>query len=638
MKQIDNPLSLSLLQVSVYGADSVIAKSYLGVELFDNRHDFIVGSNQSGVAVLMMFTNERALVTPTEGVSHNVAVSLIDMTGKYLITSTVIEVNMGRYDEMTNIRVDLPLKYADINPDHTYKVTVRDECSHRLLGEHVVHVFDENRCGKHVTDWFEVILAGMSPEYTHSLYKALYADTMNYYTVRFNLRPTFNEEPFIMPEMEIRIHYPNGEVDSRFCTPECDDLYTNQYHVEIPFLIRKTNLGICYAELICMDYALAGIVFCTCADTIIGPWEGKGLECLDEYSLSAAAERYNMLLAAEKADSTDDDYESLTNEEFDHLLEEMIATQQEPEEEPDDPEEPIPEVAEATERNFMEALDRLTGLMSVKEKLSAYEKLMRFNKMRADTGLPVSAFPLHAMFLGSPGTGKTTVAKLMGKMLHEAGVLSKGHVVVRERATLLGPNYSMEESNTLAAIEEAQGGILLIDEAYQLYQPKDPRDPGKFVIETLMSSLADESKRDWMLILAGYPDEMKRMFEMNPGLRSRIPDSNVYIFEDFSEAELMDIAERFLEEYGYHLLPEAAEALRIRLALDCSRRDKNFGNARHVINMIQTEILPAMAIRVMAKEDISYNALSVILPEDIPSTKRNLRSTTTPRIGYSVIN
>jgi len=191
----------------------------------------------------------------------------------------------------------------------------------------------------------------------------------------------------------------------------------------------------------------------------------------------------------------------------------------------------------------------------------------------------------------------------------------------------------MEESNTLEAIEQAQGGILFIDEAYQLYQPSDPRDPGKFVIEALMTALADESKRDWMLILAGYPDEMKRMFEMNPGFKSRIPESNIYIFDDFSEGELMEIAERYLERNSYSLSPEARLALSKRLAGDYASRGKDFGNARHVLNMIQTEILPAMAVRVMSESNINAEMLSLIQPSDIPNQMRKLQPQR-PHIGY----
>lgn len=255
--------------------------------------------------------------------------------------------------------------------------------------------------------------------------------------------------------------------------------------------------------------------------------------------------------------------------------------------------------------------------------------------MRLDCGLPISPAPLHAMFLGSPGTGKTTVAKLMGEMLHRAGILSSGHVVVRERSTLIGKYYSSEAEKTLEALEEAQGGILFIDEAYQLHQPDDPRDPGRFVIETLLSALSDESKRDWMLILAGYPDKMRQMFDINPGFKSRIPDSNIYTFDDFSELELMEIAENYLSRQQYSMTPEARSALVRRLEADYKARDKSFGNARHVINLIQTEILPSMAVRVI-NEGINDNAsITEIQSSDIPAPVSK-PSASRHRVGFSL--
>jgi len=321
--------------------------------------------------------------------------------------------------------------------------------------------------------------------------------------------------------------------------------------------------------------------------------------------VASPSDNSNALSSDEYSESNDD----RLADEFDKLLLDFINSQ-----EAEDEHEP-----ETKEQSILASLDSLTGLTSVKTKLSTYEKIVKFNKLRLDNGLPGISAPLHAMFLGSPGTGKTTVAKSMGMMLHKAGILSKGHVVVKERANLLGQYYSDEETNTLKAIEEAQGGILFIDEAYQLYQTDDPRDPGRFVVETLMTALADESRRDWMLILAGYPDEMKRMFEMNPGLKSRIPDSNIYVFEDFTESELMEIAENYLARNNFTLTPEAHETLSRRLAADHSAHDKNFGNARHVMNIIQTEIIPAMAVRVVAQGVASPEILSVILPADIPA-------------------
>ena len=154
-------------------------------------------------------------------------------------------------------------------------------------------------------------------------------------------------------------------------------------------------------------------------------------------------------------DSTEDVEETeevtLSGDDYDRALDAFIASarddseaenESEIEEETEDCEEETEEARKEAEKEArLVSLDHLTGLASVKAKLTVYEKLVRFNKMRADNGFPVAAAPLHAMFLGSPGTGKTTVAKMMGVMLRRAGVLSSGHLVVRERSRLLGPNY-----------------------------------------------------------------------------------------------------------------------------------------------------------------------------------------------------
>jgi len=240
---------------------------------------------------------------------------------------------------------------------------------------------------------------------------------------------------------------------------------------------------------------------------------------------------------------------------------------------------------------------------------------------------------MHSMFLGSPGTGKTTVAKIIGKKLHEAGVLSRGHVVIRERSTLLGQYYSSEGENTLKALEEAQGGILFIDEAYQLFQPQDPRDPGRFVIETLMTALADESNRDWMLILAGYTKPMKRMFEINPGLSSRIPESNIILFEDYGVDELMEIARRYFDTNKYRTTEAAETKLKANIANAYAYRNESFGNARYVMNLIQTEIIPAMAMRLNNEADPTAEQLSTIIAEDIPLSITNKKEVTRP-IGF----
>ena len=153
-----------------------------------------------------------------------------------------------------------------------------------------------------------------------------------------------------------------------------------------------------------------------------------------------------------------------------------------------------------------------------------------------------------------------------------------------------------------------------------------------------MTALADESNRDWMLILAGYPDNMMKMLNMNPGFKSRIPDSNIYVFDDYTEQELMEIAENYLTSNHYSLSDEARSALAKRVNIDYLHRDKNFGNARYIINMIQTDILPAMARRVTSAETFDCKTLTEILPCDIPSrdTTPARHSESRQRIGFTI--
>lgn len=654
MKDKKLPISLSQILLTVQDHDFVPTPSSLSALVFDRRHDFIIADHDPILAVRMVFANERCLDGDfSKGIRRKVSVSLINANNHNLVVTTSSTLNIRRCRFCQELIISLPINYDEIDFKHTYSVIVRDLKSGQYLGEQSLRFFNQFHYHTTITNILKPVSGGVEPDYTTMLHKSFDADVMSYHNVRFQLTPfDLLPLPIFLPEMEVRIHFPDGSVESSFVIPETDsdDEYDKFYYVSAPFFMCDAKKGICYAELICFDEAIAGFVFKTDGETIRGPWLDADMEILDEYSLEEATRRFKKSMDDDSdATSAEDDSTGMTDEDFEKALEEFIKVEDEPETPPDnDPEEAgaseiqqpeesaeEPQLPPAKEETLspLKALENLTGLNNVKEKLLAYEKLVLFNKMRQESDLPTLNLPLHAMFLGSPGTGKTTVARRMGLMLHRAGMLSKGHVVVKERATLLGPYYSNEETNTLAAIEEARGGILFIDEAYQLYQPHDPKDPGKFVIEALMTALADESRRDWMLILAGYTDEMKRMFEMNPGLKSRIPDSNIYIFEDFSEAELMEIAERYLERHCYSMTDEAKDTLANRLGYDCRNRGRSFGNARHVINMIQSEILPSMASRVVASNNFDSTALSVIEASDIPRPSDLCRSKR-PKIGY----
>lgn len=618
-----SPISVGRIQFHTYDpTDESVSIDRLP---FNNRGDFALCSPQGGIAVKITFNNDRY----DTGVRRDVALTLVDATTRCEVATRTVRLSMCRREFTKNVYADFHAE--EIEPGHTYRLVVSDTGASQTLAGKVIHVLDMDRL-PHPAEWYGTCDGGLRPAWESNLYKSLNTTNGHDYYVRFNLEYKLGYLlPAIMPELELRLYLPEGrEVEVMFREPRClseDDYKDNRWFVEYPFTTSYHSNGVYYAELLCMECPIAGFVFDTNGGDERGGWYGQHLEPLEEYSPEAAASRLTApTVCAEECPLPEPD-------EFDRMLDSFLAEEKSKCEAEHD-ENSTETDDDSQDESITESLDHLTGLRSVKEKLTVYERVVRFNRMRSDAGLPTTSTPLHAMFLGSPGTGKTTVAKMMGAMLHRAGVLSKGHVVIRERSTLLGQNYNSESEKTLAAIEEAGGGILFIDEAYQLYQPNDSRDPGKFVIETLLTALADESDRDWMLVLAGYPDEMRKMFEMNPGFKSRIPESNIYLFEDFTESELIEIAEKYLSGHRYNLSDEARIALGDRLRKDYTARSKNFGNARHVINMIQTEIIPSMAVRVTNALKSDENSLSEIKPADIPLFIEPQSNISRPRVGF----
>ena len=237
-------------------------------------------------------------------------------------------------------------------------------------------------------------------------------------------------------------------------------------------------------------------------------------------------------------------------------------------------------------------------------------------KRREEAGLPVRRPALHARFLGNPGTGKTTVARLLGQIYKEMGLLSSGHVVLEERKNLIGRYYDSEGQAVENALNRAKGGILLIDEAYNLYVENDDKDPGRRILEYLLTALADENNRDWMLILAGYPKEMKTMLESNPGIESRV--SEIFEFEDLGVDELLQVAQLYCDENRYELSEEARERLKAVMTRDVAAKDKNFGNGRYVNKLMETAINTRMASRLSKVDAPTYDQLVTIEADDIP--------------------
>lgn len=603
---------------------------------YESCHDFSIDKDLYAMVARIEFGNRRYLNEENKGLRREVSFNLIDCTDRQLIASRrqLISINSDQSNKI--VFLEFSVSEAKFLHGHTYKLTIKDENAQEIIHEQSFNLYSKESWG-HPVKWYSKNSAGIRfASCARQLFRSVKTASGEELNVRFYVKPNFTLSPnLIMPELEIELFYPKSErKEKKYMEPICYNRDENLFYVELPFISENLYSGTFYAEINCMGFPIAGFVFCTDLENIPGEWIGRELEIIGMLCDSTLAERHKQILfylskqqkveikeKEEEKDNSLDVFEKELNNFVNGIKENDIDKENFGKEEKEN------------KISFLESLKQLTGLKNVKEKLNIYERVVRFNKLREGMGFLISSTPLHAMFLGSPGTGKTTVAKLLGSMLHDVGMLSKGHVVVRERATLLGPNYSSEEEKTLAAIEEAQGGILFIDEAYQLYQKDDPRDPGKFVIETLLTSLADTSKRDWMLILAGYPDEMRNMFKMNPGFKSRIPDSNIYLFEDFSENELMEIAENYFMRHQFILSEEAREALTVRLKEDHDNRNKNFGNARHVVNLIESEILPSMAVRVTELNHIDNKSLTTVEAVDIPLSKKSME-TRRRRIGF----
>ncbi|MDI9413868.1 MAG: AAA family ATPase [Bacillota bacterium] len=262
-------------------------------------------------------------------------------------------------------------------------------------------------------------------------------------------------------------------------------------------------------------------------------------------------------------------------------------------------------------RELQSELDNLVGLHSVKETISEIEAFALVQKYRKMVQLASEPIVLHTIFIGNPGTGKTTVARLLSRMLKEMGVLEKGHTVEVERADLVAQYIGQTAQRTREIINESIGGLLFIDEAYSLARGGE-RDFGKEAIDTLVKAMEDR-RDDLVVILAGYPRPMEEFLSTNPGLRSRFPMT--ITFPDYSDLELYKIAETMLKDRQYTLSAHAKQEL-IRQIRRIRRGDAlSFGNARSVRNVVE-QIIRRQAVRLVRKPNLSKGELSVILPDD----------------------
>merc|ERR1719261_1253583 len=206
-------------------------------------------------------------------------------------------------------------------------------------------------------------------------------------------------------------------------------------------------------------------------------------------------------------------------------------------------------------------LDKVVGLQGVKRFIRSLHAQLRTEAERRDAGLVVSggAGNLHMIFSGNPGTGKTTVARIVAELLSAMGLLRKGHMVEADRATLVAGYSGQTALKTKQVVDQAMGGVLFIDEAYALVSEDGKDSFGKEALDTLIKMIEDR-RQDLVVILAGYPDEMERLVSTNPGVKSRFPTH--VLFEDYSDIELMSIAEQMLSNDGFLLSSDCKEYLK----------------------------------------------------------------------------
>ena len=260
---------------------------------------------------------------------------------------------------------------------------------------------------------------------------------------------------------------------------------------------------------------------------------------------------------------------------------------------------------------LLEELDGLIGLEPVKRELRRVADLITVERLRRERDLPVAPQSRHLVFTGNPGTGKTTVARLVAQIYRALGVVSRGHLVETDRAALVAGFIGQTAARVTEVVDAASDGVLLIDEAYALVRGDD-RDFGREAVDTLVK-LMEDRREHLVVIVAGYPAEMDDFIHSNPGLRSRFP--RVIHFPDYDTEELLAIFEMLAAKHHYELTEDGREA--VKAHFDAAERGPGFGNGRLARNLFE-EACAQQASRVVHLDDVSRDDLVKLTGVDIP--------------------
>ena len=268
---------------------------------------------------------------------------------------------------------------------------------------------------------------------------------------------------------------------------------------------------------------------------------------------------------------------------------------------------------EETMQELLDELNSLTGLKGVKEDLNALINLMKVQKLREENGMKQTGVNKHMVFMGNPGTGKTTVARLLSGIYKSIGVVSKGHLVEVDRAGLVSGYVGQTAGKVVDVVEEALGGILFIDEAYTLTNNKGQGDFGQEAVDTLLKAMEDH-RDDLIVIVAGYTEPMEEFLDSNPGLRSRF--NKIITFEDYTADEEVEILKSMCTRMEYKLSADALKEAKRFFTERVAAHLESYANARDVRNYLEKAV-SNQASRIVGEKNVNKEMLETLEEADL---------------------